>query len=162
MGGFEQACGSHRLGHTWHLAINNRKSGIRRYIPWADPGATGRNHQIQTKFVGKVAESFFNEVLIIWKHLMMSYEKSNLVQNLLNGWTASILALTPETPIADCQYCRPSHIHHPRAEFSLLLNALSHYKTLGGRTQNARHTLVFGQSLEIGDHQSSDDLKTNW
>ena len=112
MGGFEQAGGSHRLGHTWYLAINNRKSCIRRYILWADPGAAGRNYQIQTKFIGKVAKSLFNEVLIIWKHLMMSYEKSNLVQNLLNGWTASILALTPETPIADCQYCRPSHIHH--------------------------------------------------
>lgn len=163
MGGFEQACGSHRLGYTWHLAINNRKSGIRRYILWADPGTAGRNHQIQTKFVGKVAKSLFNEVLIIWKHLEMSYEKSSFVQNLLHCWTAAILALTPETPIADCQYCRPSHIHHyTKAEISLSLGALSRYKTLGSRAQNGRHALVLGQSFEIGDHQISDDLKTNW
>jgi hypothetical protein len=110
MGGFEQTCGSHGLGHTWHLAINNRKSCIRRYILWADPGAAGRNHQIQAKFVGKVAKSLFNEVLLIRKHLLMSYEESSFVQKFLHGWTASILAFTPETPIADCQYCRPFHI----------------------------------------------------
>src|SRR5210317_2315226 len=50
----------------------------------------------------------------------------------------------------------------PSPDISLSLNALSHYKTLGSRTQNVRHALVLGQSLEIGEHQSSDDLKTHW
>jgi hypothetical protein len=66
MRSFGQAVYPHGFSHTWHFAVYYRKSGIRCHVLWTNTGATGGDYQVEARFVGKMAESLLQQLLIVW------------------------------------------------------------------------------------------------
>jgi hypothetical protein len=75
-----------------------------------------------------VAESLFQQRLIVWQNLKADYGKSCLVQNFSEHRPTSVLPLAFEPFVTDGQYCRSPHTHHFCAKLTLILQTHSEEK----------------------------------
>src|SRR5712691_1619947 len=113
-GSMFQADGTHSLGDTRGLTVDDCFCRLRRDIAWSQPGATRGKNEVQVFVIAPFAQDYLNLLPLIGNDCTRADDGlRHLGHHSTNVFAASILLCALRTTIADGEYSNSNHTIYP-------------------------------------------------